>query len=95
MAYGDKQVGFTINDGVNVVTQEMEYDGKVLTVEVRISEKYGFVDVTVNNHATGDGIDLDVQFEKGTDNIEAALTSNDELIGTLDKDGFYAKEDNR
>lgn len=92
MAYGEKQVGFTINDGVNVVTQEMEYGGKCFTVEVRISEKYGFVQTNITDHGTGDDLDLELQLgntTKPTDELEAAVTSGDDEVGTLRKDGFY------
>jgi len=89
MAYGEKQIGFTVNDGVNVVTQEMEFNGKVLSVEVRISEKFGFVDMNIVDHATGDSIDLDVQLSKDEDKpLEATLTTGDEEIGTINKEQF-------
>jgi len=95
MAYGEKQMNFAVCDGVNTITQEMEFDGKVLTVEVRISEKYGFVDMNVTNHATGDDINLDVQLEKGgsSASLEARMTTCDNDIGTLTRDGFDAKKD--
>lgn len=87
MAYGEKQMSFTVCDGVNVVTQEMEFGGKVMTVEVRISEKYGFVRTVVTDHQTGQEVDLDMQLND-TKNLEFALTSSDDVFGKLTEEGF-------
>lgn len=88
MSYGECKMNFMVAEGVNTITQEMEFDGKVLTVEVRISEKYGFVDMNITNHATGNDLTLDVQLEKGVDELEARMTTGDEEIGTLKTDQF-------
>ncbi len=87
MAYGEKQIGFSVCDGVNVVTQEMEFGGKVMQIEVRISEKYGFVQTNITDNLTGDTIDLDVQLSDKP-YLEANLTSGDEVFGKLTEEGF-------
>ncbi len=80
-------------EGSLVLTKEIETKGKYLTVEVRIGEKYGFVDVVITDNATGKSIDLDIQLTEvkeqfQPDAIEAVLTTNDKVIGTLTNDGI-------
>jgi len=77
------------NNGVISLTKVIETKGKHLTVEVRIGEKYGFVDVVITDNATGQSLDLDIQLtEFNPDAIEAVLTTDDKVIGTLTNDGI-------
>ena len=80
-------------EGSLVLTKEIETKGKYLTVEVRIGEKYGFVDVVITDNATGKSIDLDIQLTEvkeqfQPDAIEAVLTTMAKVIGTLTNDGI-------
>ena len=90
MAYGEKQITFAVCDGVNTIEQQMEYNGRYLTVEVRISGKYGFVDVKITDNETGEDLDLDIQLTSlnNTEPLEATLTAADEEIGTLHTEQF-------
>ena len=58
MSYGEDKMKFTVREGVTVISQEMEFCGKVINVEVRISETYGFVRTVLTDNATGQDIDL-------------------------------------
>lgn len=75
------------NNGVISLTKEIETKGKFLAVEVRIGEKYGFIDVVITDNATGKSIDLDISILI-KDDLEAVLTTDDKVIGTLTNDGI-------
>ena len=75
-------------DGVITLTKEIETKGKYLTVDLRIGEKFGFVDVVITDNATGKSLDLDIQLLNETDDLEAVLTSDDKVIGKLTNDGL-------
>lgn len=75
------------NNGVISLTKEIETKNKYLTVEVRISEKFGFVNIVITDNATGQSLDLDIQLKEAKD-LEAILTSDDKVIGTLTKFGM-------
>ena len=94
MSYGEDKMKFTVREGVTVISQEMEFCGKVINVEVRISETYGFVRTVLTDNATGQDIDLDMQLtceSLDEENMEVELTSNDECFIKIDKDGIHER----
>jgi hypothetical protein len=74
------------NGKVSII-QEIEYKDRCLGIEVRISEKFGFVDLVVTDMATGDSLDLDVQLNSSPLQLEAEMTSNDTVFARLVKEG--------
>lgn len=87
MAYGENKMNFAVGEGVNTITQQMEYDDRCFTVEVRISEKFGFVNTSITDNATGKDVTLEMTIEpevaKNDDQLNVTLLNGDEELGTL------------
>jgi len=73
------------------IIQEIEYKDRCLGIEVRISEKHGFVDMVITDLATGDSLDLDVQLNSSPLQLEAIITSNDTTFARLLNDKVELK----
>lgn len=100
MAYGENKMTFAVADGVTTVNQEIEYDNRCFKIETRISEKFGFVNTSIYDCATGKDVTLEMTIEKvkaPTDeekekygisldhsNLNVTLLTGDEELGTLE-----------
>jgi hypothetical protein len=86
-----KKMEITDQDGATTLTKNIDWQDKNLDIQLRISERFGFVEVLITDNATGEAIDLDIQLENVND-IQAVLSSNDDTYARLDKTGVQPLE---
>jgi hypothetical protein len=74
------------NDNVTLI-QEIEYKDRCLEIEIKVSERFGFVSMLVTDMDTGNAIDLDLQLNSSPVDFEMIMTSNDNAFAKLTKNG--------
>ena len=80
------------NDNTVTLIKEMESKDRFLGIEIKVSEKFGFVGLVVMDLATGDTIDLDLQLNSSPVDFEMVMTSNDNAFARLNKNGVEPME---